>query len=798
MQTNVGIGSICGSRRRLTGGGLAAAAALVAVIGLTPGAASAATLPDGRAYEMVSPADTNGGEVALSPTEPNAYNPVVSATGTGILWGSPGIFGDPLTGASPNLFPYVSTRGSDDWSTSSVQPPAAAKFPSTQFGDGYLELNSSDLTKQVFEVPPSQTAGDGTVGELDLCDGPTACTNMTASFPVEDTDTAPGPNYIGAIAPLAVGATADLSHVVFDITTGTTLSSRAVEVYDWTGGKPVQVSVNPDGTSPAAAAAGDGIDEALHPLPAGTVSADGSHIFFTTLSSGAAQTINGGNSTAVSGEVMVRIDGDRTIDIGAGMFGGASASGQTAAVISNTALTGGAAAGTNLYLWNQNASTPVTLVTPDSVDSTGAGVLGVVAVSPDGSHVYYIATGKIDGTSAPDDATPKLYDYTGGNSTYVGAVNCADTAGLTLNMALTIGSCTGTSNAGRAHTADVSADGRVLLFQSVANVTGYDADGHSEIYRYDASTNTVQCVSCDPSGAVATGDAELTPLANPGVTTNIVNTNEQVSNLSPDGGRVFFDSADPLVPQASNSGIEDTYEWETDGTGSCTNASQSGGCLYLISDGTSSYPSSFAGMSADGTDAYFTSVDPLVPQAPDDGSVRLYDARVGGGLPQAATVACAGSSTCQGTPNRAPSTPSAGTGSFNGPGNPGAPPSVTDAAAKISAVRALTVKLSKTNTFALKVKVTAKGQLTVTGSGIKRLVSKSTKAETVRLVVHLTKAEAQRLREDQTALVKQNAKRRGKPKRKRAVAKLRLHAKVAYRPASGRSSSVTVTVTVKA
>ena len=38
--------------------------------------------------------------------------------------------------------------------------------------------------------------------------------------------------------------------------------------------------------------------------------------------------------------------------------------------------------------------------------------------------------------------------------------------------------------------------------------------------------------------------------------------------VSEDGGRVFFNSSDALVPQDMN-GTEDVYEWQREGVGSC-------------------------------------------------------------------------------------------------------------------------------------------------------------------------------------------------------------------------------------
>jgi hypothetical protein len=56
-----------------------------------------------------------------------------------------------------------------------------------------------------------------------------------------------------------------------------------------------------------------------------------------------------------------------------------------------------------------------------------------------------------------------------------------------------------------------------------------------------------------------------------------------------DSGRLFFDSPDQLVPQATNA-KEDVYEYEPEGVGSC---GYSSGCIGLISSGSSIQESTF-------------------------------------------------------------------------------------------------------------------------------------------------------------------------------------------------------------
>ena len=141
--------------------------------------------------------------------------------------------------------------------------------------------------------------------------------------------------------------------------------------------------------------------------------------------------------------------------------------------------------------------------------------------------------------------------------------------------------------------------------------------------------------------------------------------------LSADGHRLFFNSNDALVPRDAN-GAQDVYEWEEEGTGSCSvgdanHFPQNGGCLYLISSGESSYESEFWEASRDGRDVFFTTESSLLPQDP--GSIDLYDARVGGGYPQPAEkVDCEGEACQSPPPPPLPTRPASG--SYQGPGSP--------------------------------------------------------------------------------------------------------------------------------
>jgi len=173
-----------------------------------------------------------------------------------------------------------------------------------------------------------------------------------------------------------------------------------------------------------------------------------------------------------------------------------------------------------------------------------------------------------------------------------------------------------------------------------------------EIYRYTTASNTLTCISCTPAG--------VTPTGSPGLGATGGGSYDPAGNgvpMTPDGSRIFFDSPDPLTPGVVSSPpipiglfggltfVSSVYEWEADGTGSC---SQSGGCVFLISDGHSTTGSSLGSTTSSGNDVFFTTEDQLVPQDT-DGYDDIYDARVGGGFPAPAAppAACGSPDSCR-------------------------------------------------------------------------------------------------------------------------------------------------------
>src|SRR5262249_15623927 len=139
-------------------------------------------------------------------------------------------------------------------------------------------------------------------------------------------------------------------------------------------------------------------------------------------------------------------------------------------------------------------------------------------------------------------------------------------------------------------------DGTVLLFQSGADLDGYDPEGAPEIYRYDSVGERLRCISCIPTKTPATGGANLEVISPQQGAPPPFTAVGFVPNLRADGKRAIFESTEALV-SADNDGVQDVYEWEEQGQGSCT---RSGGCVYLISSGRSASDNYLYAISASG------------------------------------------------------------------------------------------------------------------------------------------------------------------------------------------------------
>jgi hypothetical protein len=201
----------------------------------------------------------------------------------------------------------------------------------------------------------------------------------------------------------------------------------------------------------------------------------------------------------------------------------------------------------------------------------------------------------------------------------------------------------------------VTPDGRYAAFITTTKITAYDNAGFAEIYRFDADSGRVQCMSCRPDGSPPASDV----LGSMG------------GRFIADDGRVFFDSFDALEPRDSNQG-KDTYEF-VDGKAQLitTGTGISSAAQYLAAE---SVPGLY-GVSADGTDAYFATTETLVGQDRNGGQLKFYDARTNGGFPfNPPPAPCQAADECHGALSQGPGALAKGTGSNLGSsGNYSAP-----------------------------------------------------------------------------------------------------------------------------
>jgi len=296
---------------------------------------------------------------------------------------------------------------------------------------------------------------------------------------------------------------------------------------------------------------------------------------------------------------------------------------------------------------------------------------GTVAISGDGSRVYFAATGVLTAAANPAGNTaadypagdPKLFAWSTstGAIEFVGALSPSDLElfgdfGTFYNTAYPV-PVTGQNVGGE----EVGGDGHILLFQTRSSLVAQDVDsGRSDAYRYDSSADppALVCVSCRPGGP----DGEPFDISNlTAAKGNIGGTSfaEEGRWVSEDGESVLIRTAEPLVSGDLNGSTND-YLWRN-------------GSLALL-PGTAGLNASFfvshPVLSRDGSQVAFAAKPPLLP-SDGDTAEDVYLARVGGGFPNpvAPPPDCASGESCQGPPAAEPDATIIATSIFSGRGN---------------------------------------------------------------------------------------------------------------------------------
>ncbi|HEY1833072.1 MAG TPA: hypothetical protein VGG08_01440, partial [Solirubrobacteraceae bacterium] len=461
--------------------------------------------------------------------------------------------------------------------------------------------------------------------------------------------------------------------------------------------------------------------------------------------------------------------------------------------------------GCDLYEYNVDTGKLADL-SPDveavTGDNKGANVRGLIGISDDGSYVYFAASGQLvhgEGNSeAVNEEAGKeqanVYAYHEGHLSYVARVR-GEEAGAGPNgiHTLEVWDSLEASDGHAMHylAARVSPNGQYLLLATRLQLTSYEnldtthettqkvpvSDPEYYEYHYTPGPSSVTCVSCNPTGARPNDIEALNPMGALGTYLELKD-GSILRNLMNDG-RVFFDDYQ-LLPSATTN-IVHVYEWQpAPTTAGCTPESPAfdNGCLSLLDSGKGAFPTYFEGASVDGENVYVTSTEKLAPEQDTDGLRDLYDIRVdGGGLAEVAKPGCEENveKECQtGGGRLAPGTRES---EAAGPGNP--PLEAAKPKQKVEAFveKAVAVRRHSHNgnTITLVIAAPGKGKVSISGAGVTSTGKSVTKSGNYTIKLTLGK----------------NAKTAIKHHKK---LKVKLH--VAFKPSSGKASTVTVTVTV--
>jgi hypothetical protein len=623
-----------------------------------------ATLPDCRAYELVSTAQTGENEV---------IGGLVTADGAHVQYGiGVGVAG-PISSHSGE---WVAARSSTGWASTNFALPGDEKQGTGGVINGSSPTAfalSADGSRGVYVTVHALSPGDRNEA-LDVYSG-----RPGGAFTWLTESAMRGGLYGGEADVEYEGSTPDLSTVVFEAHQQLLPGAPAAlsegeesgrQVYAWHAGRLALVSVLPgeaDG-APGGAAVGSG---PLNSANLNAVSSDGSRVFFESPD----PTYN----PPTPPQLYLRLGPDRTVEVSAPAPGTTDPEGPQAATYlaatpdgskvffrSRGALTADARTvgdtTEDLYQYEVASEKLTDLSSAGLADPSGSQVLGVAGISQDGGMVYFVAKGQL--TAQASEGADNLYLYHDGVVTYVAGLAEADEGDWGLfNPSKPV---------------DVAPDGEHLAFVSTNSPAGYESKGAPEMYEFDARAVALTCVSCKLGVVPALG-------VDPG--TGVAAFNGTPRFMTNDGSRVFFDSAESLVPAAAD-GQANAYEYEH-------------GNRYLISTGTSSAESRFKSVSPGGADVYFTTSQPLVAAAGGE-NAQLYDARAGGGFPAPAPapLGCSGAE-CQ--PASAPTPPplpgsAVFTGGANATPSPPPPPSVKPPRSKLRRQLARALALCRRHT----------------------------------------------------------------------------------------------------
>ena len=803
-------------------------------------------LPDCRAYEVVSPLYKQAHDAF--PEFSDGGMPVAPDGNTVGFW-SEGVFAGAENFLVQGFFSqYLSRRGAKGWITSSTfAPRELLDFPYGMGlnGDSTLDLRSLRLS-----------CGQNPVGGREPAEaaGGLACALREPNGSWVPTPTYRALNGAGGLSSQYGGASSDLSRAFIMTAISPAFlpsANRAYALYEIAGvgsNSPilrlVNVNENTELRSPnekgfAYIGANEGGGRSLQSRYQ-AISRSGEAVFFTAVPKAGPEvpTVYARvpcRVTNIHCEYVEEVKEGRVTKEGSSKTPGDAATGRETVAVSNPSETecnkclaigertpqealfqGASADGSKVFfttpekLFKGNPDTTSNLYEYDfnkpegeklvllSPDTEGANVHGVIRSSADGSHVYFVASGKLNSTpnttvneqgqEVHEEAEAKagrsnLYAYgcektAGENKCETKFVAPASVSGISAEFGENGGESEDTSRP-----AQVTPDGRYLIFSSTERVAGDLNQSGEAVYRYDFQTGQLTWVSHGAPGfkkenegkGAYKGEEESSivpplPGAHVGADANVNDWNRAISGCPTKGERSEAEELEFSCPEGSYNGEDiifvtneklqandenkapDVYEWHC--ASPCANPSK--GEVHLISDGRnplgvalreeeskgSEKPlgpevNDTVGMSASGSDIFFSTHVPLVPQ--DTDLLRdVYDARIDGGFPAPpAEPPCSGEG-CQGEKSKLPSFPEPISSVAHPGGNLPAGNNVL-AFKQPSPSPSLAITKARLNGKALlvTVKMSTQGTVRISGDGLKT-ITKSLQAGTHQVQVALT------------------------------------------------------------
>jgi len=603
---------------------------------------AALDLPECRAYELVTPGSTP----FINSTNEEPSGPRASITGDNLAY----FTRYPAASAERSGFRYLAARGPAGWSVDNVTPQDSPKSSPLLSCEQALDY-SADLSKSILSdgwnpaeegqlgycseseevLVPGAPRGYGNLYLREGPGGPYGLLNLTPE---------------GAVPANAVleDYTPDLSHVLFSEAAKLTPEAPPPpedNLYLWSegalhlvpflpNGEPVSGTLADGGSLPSGAGGGQfGLAPVTHAM-----SPDGEDVFFYAdgnlyLRRNAAQppTASGACSALEPTKACtVQIDRGPTGE-GGGVFWYASEGGSRVFFSDEKPLTNksqAVAGKPDLFEYEvtgiasgvlRDRTKTGTFEHPNARGFSGGGA--------NGEYVYFVALGILAGSGANSEGAvaqpvePNLYLLHNGAVSFIATLDGKRDTLIWQEEGSTV-------NSGKMVTA-VSPSGRYLTFATASPLTGFDnvpsdpvdclENSCTELFRFDAQSQQLICVSCDSAEAQPIGETKL-----PGPTTfssKLIGHPAYFARAVFDDGSVFFTTPNALS-SADINGAQDVYRYRD-------------GELKLISSGGAAGASVFLDASADGSNVFFTTPEGLVGSDTDNAN-SIYDARVDGGF----------------------------------------------------------------------------------------------------------------------------------------------------------------------